>query len=92
MNNPAFLLEDQDMSIKDIRFSQMTTFGDQLYRRKGQIAEILMENNRTGVRKTIVDDEFLLELRCCFQEACSARDLLLRRTFQEYHWFWIFWL
>ncbi len=44
------------MSIEDMRFSQMTTFGDHLYRHKGEIAEIIMENTRTGIQKTIVDD------------------------------------
>ena len=44
------------MSIEDIRFSQTHTFGDHLYRREGQIAEIILENTKTGLRKTIVDD------------------------------------
>lgn len=44
------------MSMEDMRFSQMTTFGDHLYRREGERAEIIMENTRTGIRKTIVDD------------------------------------
>ena len=44
------------MSIDDIRFSQMQTFGNHLYRREGEIAEIIFENTRTGIRKTIVDD------------------------------------
>ena len=48
------------MSIEDMRFSQMITFGDHLYRHKGQIAEIIMENTRTGVRKTIVDDDGII--------------------------------
>lgn len=40
------------MSTEDMNFSQMTTFGDPLYRREGQVAEIIMENFRTDVRKT----------------------------------------
>ncbi len=44
------------MSVEDIRFSQNQTFGNHLYRRKGQIAEIILENTKTGLRKTIVDD------------------------------------
>ena len=44
------------MSVDDIRFSQMQTFGNHLYRREGEIAEIIFKNTRTGIRKTIVDD------------------------------------
>lgn len=44
------------MSIEDIRFSQTRTFGNHLYRREGEIAEIIFENTKTGVRKAIVDD------------------------------------
>ena len=44
------------MSIDDIRFSQTRTFGDHLYRREGEKAEIIFKNTRTGIRKTIVDD------------------------------------
>lgn len=48
------------MSTEDMHFSQMTTFGDHMYRREGQVAEIIMENSRTGVRKTIVDDHGII--------------------------------
>lgn len=44
------------MSIDDIKFSQMQTFGDHLYRSKGEVAEIIFTNERTGLRKTIVDN------------------------------------
>ena len=44
----------------EMHFSQMTTFGDHLYRREEQVAEIIMENSRTGVRKTIVDDHGII--------------------------------
>ena len=39
-----------------IKFSQTSTFGNHLYRRRGEIAEIIFENERLGVRKVIVDD------------------------------------
>ena len=48
------------MSIEDIHFSQTVTFGDHLYRKKGECAEIIMENTRTGIRKTIVDDDGMI--------------------------------
>ena len=48
------------MSIEDIKFSQTHTFGNHLYRRKGEVAEILFENSRTGIRKTIVDDSGMI--------------------------------
>ncbi len=48
------------MSIEDIKFSQMQTFGNHLYRRDGQIAEIIFKNTRTGIRKTIVDDRGMI--------------------------------
>ncbi len=48
------------MSIEDIKFSQMQTFGNHLYRRDGQIAEIIFVNTRTGIRKTIVDDRGMI--------------------------------
>ena len=48
------------MSMEEISFSQMTTFGDHLYRRNGEIAEIIMENTRTGIRKTIVGDDGMI--------------------------------
>ncbi len=48
------------MSTEDMHFSQMTTFGDHMYRREGQVTEIIMENSRTGVRKTIVDDHGII--------------------------------
>ena len=44
------------MSVDDIRFSQKQTFGNHLYRREGENAEIIFENTRTGIRKTIVDN------------------------------------
>jgi hypothetical protein len=48
------------MSMEDIHFSQTVTFGDHLYRHSGEIAEIIMENTRTGIRKTIVDDDGMI--------------------------------
>ena len=48
------------MSMEDIHFSQTVTFGDHLYRHSGEIVEIIMENTRTGIQKTIVDDNGLI--------------------------------
>ena len=44
------------MSITDIEFSQTQTFGNHLYRRVGEVAEIIFINHETGVSKTIVSD------------------------------------
>lgn len=49
-------LGDSRTSMEDIQFSQMQTHGNHLYRREGEVAEIIFANNRTGFRKTIVDD------------------------------------
>ncbi len=46
--------------IEDIRFSQSQTFGDHLYRKEGQIAEIVFENTKTRIRKVIVDNSGLI--------------------------------
>lgn len=46
--------------MEDMHFSQLTTFGDHLYRHKDEIAEIIMENTRTGIRKTIVNDNGMI--------------------------------
>ena len=48
------------MSIDDIKFSQMRTFGYRPFKRDGQIAEIIFENTRKGIRKTIVDDSGMI--------------------------------
>ena len=48
------------MSMEDMHFSQLTTFGDHLYRHKDEIAKIIMENTRTGIQKTIVDDNGMI--------------------------------
>ncbi len=44
------------MDINGIRFSQKTTFGAHLYRREGEIAKIIFENEDLGIRKMIIDD------------------------------------
>ncbi|MBQ9009929.1 MAG: hypothetical protein IJ088_11445, partial [Clostridia bacterium] len=44
------------MSIEDMEFNQMVTYGNHLYRHSDEIAEVYMKNSRTGVRKVIVDD------------------------------------
>ena len=44
------------MNNDGIKFSQTSTFGNHLYRRKGEIAEIIFENERLGIRKVIVDN------------------------------------
>ena len=43
------------MGIEDIRFSQMRTLGSNYYRRKNDPAEIIFENAKTGIRRTVVD-------------------------------------
>ena len=48
------------MSMEDMHFNQLTTFGDHLYRHKDEIAEIIMENTRAGIQKTIVDDDGMI--------------------------------
>ena len=45
------------MSTEEITFSQTVTFGNHLYRTKGEIARIIMENPKLGIRKTIVDNQ-----------------------------------
>ena len=50
------------MSIEDMKFSRPTTFRDELSRHKGQFPEILMENTRIDIKKTIVDENgFILD-------------------------------
>ncbi len=44
------------MVIDDIKFSQMQSFCNHLYRRDGQIVEIIFENTSTGIRKAIISD------------------------------------
>ncbi len=39
-----------------IEFSQRYTYGDHLYRKKGETAEIIFENRRIGIKKVIIDD------------------------------------
>lgn len=45
------------MSINDIAFSRMKTSGNNYYRKKEEPAEIEFINNKTGVRKLIVDND-----------------------------------
>ena len=45
------------MGIEDIRFSQRVTFGNHLYRHNGDVAEIIFENTKTGIKRMIVDDD-----------------------------------
>lgn len=44
------------MGTEEIRFSQTCTFGNHLYRREGEVAEVVFENPGLGIRRVIVND------------------------------------
>ena len=48
------------MDLTGITFSQDSTFGDHLYRRKGETAEIIFYNKSLDTQKVIVDDSGLI--------------------------------